>query len=69
MQSVGERKLELLRFHESQNNAQPHATGWDLLDHCQIVNRFRGLQSNTTYAEGFRPLLRVPMLRTGNPLP
>lgn len=66
---VFERKLELLRLHASQNSVQPHATGWNLIDHCVIVNRFRGLQSNVAHAEGFRPLLRVPMVRTGNPLP
>ena len=66
---IFDRKRELLKLHASQNAAQPHATGWDLIDHCEIVNRFRGLQSNVVYAEGFRPLLRVPMVRTGNPLP
>jgi len=64
-----ERKCELLRMHESQMMSQPRFAGWDLVAHAEIVGRFRGLQAGVAYAEGFRPVLRNPLIRPGPLLP
>jgi LmbE family N-acetylglucosaminyl deacetylase len=63
------RKVELLRLHESQMQSLPNITGWDLVTHAEAVGRFRGQQCGVRYAEGFRPALRVPLLRPGWVLP
>jgi hypothetical protein len=62
-------KTRLLRTHESQMQSQPHITGWDLVTHAEVVGRFRGQQCGVGYAEGFRPVLRTPLLRPGWVLP
>jgi LmbE family N-acetylglucosaminyl deacetylase len=62
-------KARLLRMHDSQMRSQPHITGWDLVTHAEVVGRFRGQQCGVTYAEGFRPVLRTPLLRAGWVLP
>ena len=64
-----QRKCDLLRFHRSQMLSQPNITGWDLVEHAEIVGRFRGLQCGVPYAEGFRPVLRTPLLGAGSLLP
>lgn len=63
------RKLDLLRLHDSQMESQPNITGWDLVAHAEIVGSFRGIQCGVKYAEGFRPVLRTPLLRPGWLLP
>jgi LmbE family N-acetylglucosaminyl deacetylase len=62
-------KTRLLRLHESQMRSQPAITGWDLVTHAEVVGRFRGQQCGVAYAEGFRPVLRTPLLRPGWVLP
>ena len=62
-------KVRLLRMHESQMLSQPNITGWDLVRHAEVVGRFRGQQCGVEYAEGFRPVLRTPLLRPGWALP
>jgi LmbE family N-acetylglucosaminyl deacetylase len=62
-------KTRLLRIHESQMRSQPNITGWDLVTHAEVVGRFRGQQCGVRYAEGFRPVLRTPLLRPGWVLP
>jgi LmbE family N-acetylglucosaminyl deacetylase len=62
-------KLRLLRMHASQMLSQPNITGWDLVTHAETVGRFRGQQCGVSYAEGFRPVLRTPLLRAGWVLP
>ena len=62
-------KLRLLRIHDSQMRSQPNITGWDLVSHAEVVGRFRGQQCGVMYAEGFRPVLRTPLLRPGWMLP
>jgi LmbE family N-acetylglucosaminyl deacetylase len=62
-------KARLLRLHESQMRSQPCITGWDLVSHAKVVGRFRGQQCGVRYAEGFRPVLRTPLLRPGWVLP
>jgi LmbE family N-acetylglucosaminyl deacetylase len=62
-------KTRLLRMHDSQMRSQPNITGWDLVSHAEVVGRFRGQQCGVRYAEGFRPVLRTPLLRPGWVLP
>ena len=62
-------KERLLRLHDSQMRSQPNITGWDLVTHAEVVGRFRGQQCGVRYAEGFRPVLRTPLLRPGWVLP
>jgi LmbE family N-acetylglucosaminyl deacetylase len=62
-------KVRLLRMHASQMLSQPNITGWDLVAHAEVVGRFRGQQCGVPYAEGFRPVLRTPLLRPGWVLP
>jgi LmbE family N-acetylglucosaminyl deacetylase len=62
-------KVGLLRMHESQMQSQPIITGWDLVQHAHVVGAFRGQQCGVRYAEGFRPVLRTPLLRAGWVLP
>jgi LmbE family N-acetylglucosaminyl deacetylase len=62
-------KARLLRLHDSQMQSQPNITGWDLVTHAEVVGRFRGQQCGVHYAEGFRPVLRTPLLRPGWMLP
>ncbi len=62
-------KERLLRLHDSQMRSQPNITGWDLVTHAEVVGRFRGQQCSVRYAEGFRPVLRTPLLRPGWVLP
>jgi len=62
-------KIRLLRIHDSQMRSQPNITGWDLVTHAEVVGRFRGQQCGVRYAEGFRPVLRTPLLRPGWMLP
>jgi LmbE family N-acetylglucosaminyl deacetylase len=64
-----EEKTRLLRIHASQMQSQPNITGWDLVTHAEVVGRFRGQQCGVRYAEGFRPVLRTPLLRPGWVLP
>lgn len=62
-------KARLLRMHASQMQSQPTITGWDLVKHAEVVGHFRGQQCGVQYAEGFRPVLRTPLLRPGWVLP
>jgi LmbE family N-acetylglucosaminyl deacetylase len=62
-------KSRLLRMHASQMLSQPNITGWDLVTHAEVVGRFRGQQCGVQYAEGFRPVLRTPLVRPGWALP
>jgi LmbE family N-acetylglucosaminyl deacetylase len=67
--TVFAQKCELLRLHASQMQSQPNITGWDLVAHAEAVGRLRGMQCSVRYAEGFRPVLRTPLVRPGSLLP
>lgn len=56
-----ERKLELLRAHESQFALSSQLfQGVDLIRLASVTDAFRGLQAGVEFAEAFRPALRWP---------
>jgi LmbE family N-acetylglucosaminyl deacetylase len=55
-----EEKKELAALHVSQMANMKSIGGWDLVDYIDILGRYRGLQSATTYAEAFQSCLRWP---------
>ncbi|MCE5345307.1 MAG: PIG-L family deacetylase [Bacteroidales bacterium] len=64
-----ETKLEALDKHESQIKWMKVHDGIDFLDFVRTVSKFRGLQSNVKYAEGFRLCKGWPRLVTKRLLP
>lgn len=62
-------KCELLRLHQSQMISMLKWSAWDLVQYAEIVSRFRGLQSGTTYAEAFTPVLMYPRVTPEPNLP
>ena len=64
-----ETKLKALDCHESQVKWMRDHDGIDFLEFTRTTSRFRGLQSNVPYAEGFRPCLSWPRLTTRRLLP
>ena len=58
--SVIEEKRALARLHASQMENMRRIGGWDLVEHIEIVGRFRGLQSGVQYAEAFSSCRRFP---------
>ena len=55
-----ELKLEALSCHKSQVVWMKEHDGIDFLDFVRTCNKYRGLQSNCTYAEGFRQYAAWP---------
>lgn len=62
-------KTELLKLHASQMASMARWASWDLVQHAEVVGRFRGLQCGTRYAEAFSPVLTYPKLRAEPYLP
>ena len=56
--STFDKKVEMLRQHESQNDWMTELFGYDLESFLQIPARFRGLQASCPMAEAFRPSYR-----------
>lgn len=64
-----EQKLEALSCHASQIVWLKEHDGIDFLDFVRTCNKYRGLQSNCVYAEGFRQYAAWPRFRTQRLLP
>jgi LmbE family N-acetylglucosaminyl deacetylase len=64
-----EQKLEALSCHASQIVWMREHDGIDFLDFVRTCNKYRGLQSNCVYAEGFRQFAAWPRFRTQRMLP
>jgi LmbE family N-acetylglucosaminyl deacetylase len=64
-----EQKLEALNCHASQVVWMKEHDGIDFLDFVRTCNKYRGLQSNCAYAEGFRQYAAWPRFRTERLLP
>jgi LmbE family N-acetylglucosaminyl deacetylase len=64
-----EQKLEAVSCHESQVKWMLEHDHIDFLDFIRTCNKYRGLQSNCTYAEGFRQYAGWPRFRTKRMLP
>jgi LmbE family N-acetylglucosaminyl deacetylase len=62
-------KKELAALHASQMANMRAIGGWDLVDHIEVVGRFRGLQGATAYAEAFQACLRWPRGRALHAFP
>jgi LmbE family N-acetylglucosaminyl deacetylase len=59
---VFEKKLEMLKCHQSQVTWLQEHDGIDLEDFVTVMARARGLQCGVRYAEGFRQLRRWPRI-------
>jgi LmbE family N-acetylglucosaminyl deacetylase len=64
-----EKKLEAVACHESQVKWMLEHDHIDFLDFVRTCNKYRGLQSNCLYAEGFRQYAGWPRFRTKRMLP
>jgi len=64
-----EQKLEAVACHESQIVWMKEHDGIDFLDFVRTCNKYRGLQSNCAYAEGFRQYAAWPRFVTRRLLP
>ncbi|MDR1904722.1 MAG: PIG-L family deacetylase [Treponema sp.] len=64
-----EQKLEAVNCHASQVVWMREHDGIDFLDFVRTCNKYRGLQSNCAYAEGFRQYAAWPRFRTQRLLP
>jgi LmbE family N-acetylglucosaminyl deacetylase len=64
-----EQKLEAVNCHERQVVWMKEHDGIDFLDFVRTCNKYRGLQSNCTYAEGFRQYAVWPRFVTKRLLP
>jgi LmbE family N-acetylglucosaminyl deacetylase len=64
-----EKKLEAINCHESQVVWMRDHDHIDFLDFIKTCNKYRGLQSNCTFAEGFRQYMVWPRLHTKRFLP
>lgn len=64
-----EQKAEALACHESQVKWMAEHDHIDFLDFVRTCNKYRGLQSNCLYAEGFRQYAGWPRFRTQRMLP
>jgi LmbE family N-acetylglucosaminyl deacetylase len=62
-------KREMLSKHRSQLEFMKEHYGDDMLERMEAVARFRGIQANVRYAEGFIPMLRWPRVMTERLLP
>jgi LmbE family N-acetylglucosaminyl deacetylase len=66
---VMEQKLEAMACHKSQIVWMKEHDGIDFLDFVRTCNKYRGLQSNCLYAEGFRQYAAWPRFVTRRLLP
>jgi LmbE family N-acetylglucosaminyl deacetylase len=66
---VMEQKLEAISCHESQVVWMREHDNIDFLDFVRTCNKYRGLQSNCAYAEGFRQYTVWPRMGTRRFLP
>jgi LmbE family N-acetylglucosaminyl deacetylase len=64
-----EQKLEAVNCHESQVVWLREHDHIDFLDFVKTCNKYRGLQSNCTFAEGFRQYMAWPRLHAKRFLP
>jgi LmbE family N-acetylglucosaminyl deacetylase len=64
-----ERKMEAIACHESQVVWMKEHDGIDFLDFVKTCNKYRGLQSNCAFAEGFRQYAAWPRFVTRRLLP
>jgi LmbE family N-acetylglucosaminyl deacetylase len=64
-----EQKLEAVNCHASQVIWMRDHDGIDFLDFVRTCNKYRGLQSNCLYAEGFRQYAAWPRFRARRMLP
>ena len=64
-----EQKLEAIACHKSQVVWMKEHDGIDFLDFVKTCNKYRGLQSNCLYAEGFRQYAGWPRFVTRRLLP
>jgi LmbE family N-acetylglucosaminyl deacetylase len=64
-----ETKLQALACHESQIKWLRDHDGIDFLDFVRSLAKFRGLQSNVAFAEGFKQCLTWPRMTTKRYLP
>lgn len=64
-----EMKLNALQCHQSQIRWMLEHDGIDFLDFVRTVSKFRGLQSGSAYAEGFRRCETWPRVSTARHLP
>jgi LmbE family N-acetylglucosaminyl deacetylase len=64
-----EKKLEALSCHESQVVWMKEHDNIDFLDFVRTCNKYRGLQSNCAFAEGFRQYAAWPRLHAKRFLP
>jgi LmbE family N-acetylglucosaminyl deacetylase len=64
-----ERKLEAINCHESQVVWMREHDHIDFLDFIKTCNKYRGLQSNCLFAEGFRQYMAWPRLHAKRFLP
>jgi LmbE family N-acetylglucosaminyl deacetylase len=64
-----EQKLEAVACHESQVKWMLDHDHIDFIDFVRTCNKYRGLQSNCLYAEGFRQYAGWPRFRTTRLLP
>ncbi len=62
-------KKEMLSKHSSQLQFMKEHYGDDMLERMEAVARFRGIQANIRYAEGYIPMLRWPRITTKRLLP
>lgn len=64
-----DKKLEALACHESQVKWMKDHDGIDFIDFVKTCSKYRGLQCNTAFAEGFRQYAGWPRLGTKRMLP
>ncbi|NMA96363.1 MAG: hypothetical protein GX974_10020 [Clostridiales bacterium] len=62
-------KLEALSFHESQIKWMREHDKIDFLEFVKSISRFRGIQCNVMYAEGFRKCMAAHRVRAERLLP
>lgn len=62
-------KVDMLRCHESQLSFMQENFDSDLVEHIRIVALYRGLQSETKFAEAFEPARDWHRVRTSRLLP
>ena len=64
-----DKKIEMLRCHESQDSWLREHDGIEYTNDCRILAEFYGMQCKVQYAEAFRPCLVDHRLRTYRTLP
>jgi len=62
-------KLQALQCHDSQIRWMREHDGIDFLNFMRTCSKYRGLQCNVAYAEGFKPCIRWPRMASTRLLP